>query len=192
MMTGCIFDIQRCSVHDGPGIRTTVFLKGCPLHCLWCQNPESISVKKLMSFLPDKCIGCSYCFEVCPNKAHAMLDGRHVMYQNKCVACGLCSEKCYTGALELVGREVTVAEVLDEALRDRPFYDTSGGGITLSGGEPLLQPAFCEALLREARQARLHCCVETSGYCDDERLHRIAPYVDLFLYEWKETDSEFR
>lgn len=188
--TGHIFDVQRCSVHDGPGIRTTVFLKGCPLHCSWCHNPESITSNKLISFLPDKCIGCGYCFEVCPNKAHAMVDNRHVLDREKCAACGLCTKKCYSGALEIAGREVGVEEVLGEALRDRPFYDSSGGGITLSGGEPLLQVAFCEELLRKAKEAGLHCCVETSGYCDYERLNRIAPFVNLFLYDWKETDPQ--
>jgi pyruvate formate lyase activating enzyme len=184
---GTIFEIQRFSIHDGPGIRTTVFLKGCPLNCAWCHNPEGISARPHLSFVPEKCIGCGYCFRACPKVAHSWQDGRHVLDREVCVACGTCAAECYAGGLELVGRSITVGEALDEVLRDEPFYQTSGGGMTLSGGEPLYQIEFSEALLDAAKQAGLHCCVETSGCAPYERLR---PSTDLFLYDIKESDPE--
>ena len=186
---GRIFDIERCSVHDGPGIRTTVFFKGCPLRCRWCHNPEGVTSDPMLSFLPDKCIGCGYCLSVCRSKVHLISDGQHLLDRSKCTACGLCAQGCYANALTLVGRDVTVDYLLDELVRDRSFYEVSGGGITLSGGEPLLQHTFCTALLRRAKQAGLHCCVETCGHCDYDCLEQISPYVDLFLYDWKDSDS---
>ncbi|MFH1730778.1 MAG: glycyl-radical enzyme activating protein [Planctomycetota bacterium] len=189
-VTGNIFDIQRFSIHDGPGIRTTVFMKGCPLRCIWCHNPESISSEPVLSFLPAKCIGCGYCFRVCPQKAHKMAGDVHVLDREACENCGLCTKECYAGALELVGREVTAGEALDEVLRDRPFYETSGGGMTLSGGEPTMQIEFAEAILKAAKDEGLHCCVETCGLCPYDSLERIRPAVDLFLYDYKETNDE--
>ncbi len=186
---GDIFDIQRFSIHDGPGIRTTVFMKGCPLRCVWCHNPEGIGAEPVLSFLPRKCIGCGYCLRVCRRGAHKIVDGVHELDRDACEACGRCTEECYAGALELVGREVTVGEALDEVLRDRPFYETSGGGLTLSGGEPTQQIEFADAILTAAKAEGLHCCVETCGSCDFGRLERIRPNVDLFLYDFKETDD---
>lgn len=188
---GRIFDIQRFSIHDGPGIRTTVFMKGCPLRCVWCHNPEGISGEPLLSFLPNKCIGCGYCLRVCPEGAHRLdNDGTHVIDRARCTVCGKCTEECYAGALELVGREATVQEVLDEVLRDKPFYETSGGGMTLSGGEPLTQLEFTAALLEGGQRSDLHCAVETCGHVDFARFERILPDTDLFLYDIKETDPE--
>ncbi|NQW18629.1 MAG: glycyl-radical enzyme activating protein [Chloroflexi bacterium] len=188
--TGRVFDIQRFSIHDGPGIRTTVFLKGCPLRCLWCHNPESIHPDPLLSFNLEKCISCGSCAEVCPNKAHVMgVERGHVFLRERCDAIGNCAEVCPSRALEMVGRDLTVDEVLDQALRDQLFYETSGGGITLSGGEPLLQIDFAEALLRGAKKAGVHTAVETAGHVTFARLARVAPYTDLFLFDVKDTDD---
>lgn len=189
-MTGRIFEIQRFSIHDGPGIRTTVFLKGCPLRCSWCHNPESISPDPQLSFLPEKCIGCGYCYRVCPNGAQQMAGGRRFLDRTRCIACGRCTSECYAGALELVGKETTVDKVLTEVLRDAPFYETSAGGMTLSGGEPTLQIEFSTALLAGAKAQGLHCAVETCLFCSYEALERIRPHVDLFLCDWKETDPQ--
>ena len=164
-------------------------MKGCPLRCVWCHNPEGIGSRPVLSFMPDKCIGCGHCAEVCPRGAHVLADGRHSLLRDRCAACGLCAEKCYAVALEIVGREMTVQEVIEEVLKDQPFYETSGGGMTLSGGEPLFQIDFTVALLQAARRARLHCCMETCGSADFEALRRTIPLVDLFLYDVKDTDE---
>lgn len=185
---GMIFDIQRFSIHDGPGIRTTVFIKGCPLKCVWCHNPEGISSKPQLSFVNTRCIGCGYCFKVCVRGAHVMKEGKHMLDRAKCASCLLCAKECYARALEVVGQEITVKDVLDEVLKDKLFYETSGGGLTLSGGEPLLAIDFTAALLEAAKRASLHCVVETSGYADPANFRRIRPYVDLFIFDCKEVD----
>ncbi len=187
-MTGRIFEIQRYCIHDGPGIRTTVFLKGCPLNCIWCHNPEGISGERALSFMPERCIGCGYCFRVCPRGAHILDDGAHRLNRAVCRACGACARECHAGALEAVGRDVTPEDALAEVAKDRPFYESSGGGMTLSGGEPLMQIEFTEALLRGARQAGIGTCIETCGYADRECFERIRGLTDLFLYDLKETD----
>jgi pyruvate formate lyase activating enzyme len=189
-MTGTVFDIQKFSIHDGPGIRTTVFLKGCPLRCRWCHNPESNLRTPQISFTPSRCIGCGFCFQRCPQHAHAMQGDQHALDRSLCRACAACTEKCYAEAIEVIGREMTVEEVLKEVLKDRPFYETSGGGMTLSGGEPLLQAEFCAALLGRAKEERLHCCLETSGFAPYASIELLRPYTDLFLYDVKETDPE--
>lgn len=187
---GRIFDIQRYSVHDGPGIRTTVFLKGCPLNCRWCHNPEGIAFEFHLSFTPGRCIGCGACLDTCSNGVHILdAQGNHTLRRERCQVCGDCSKTCYAGALEVVGRGVTVKEVVDEVVRDVPFYETSGGGLTVSGGEPLLQIDFTEALLATAKAAGIHCAVETCGYAPFDRFQRLMPHTDLFLYDIKETDE---
>jgi len=187
---GTIFDIKRFAVYDGPGIRTTVFLKGCFLHCLWCHNPESISGKPQLVFTPQKCIGCGQCFEVCPQSAHQLIDGEHVIAWDRCLACGTCAEGCYAGALELAGRRVTAGEVIDEVLRDRAFYETSGGGMTLSGGEPLVQYDFARALLQGAKAGGVHTALDTTGLTTWDRLSGLLSHVDLILYDLKQMDED--
>ena len=189
-VTGRVFDIQRFSIHDGPGIRTVVFLKGCPMHCLWCHNPESISINPLLAFAPEKCIGCGTCLKVCPRQVHQFANDQHILNRDQCNACGSCAEGCPAKALELVGREMTVSEVLEKVLRDKPFYETSGGGITLSGGEPMMQINFTTELLKTAKMQDLHCCVETCGLTKFAYFRQILPYVDLFLYDIKEMDND--
>ena len=189
-LTGMVFDIQRFSVHDGPGIRTTVFLKGCPLRCLWCHNPESQERGPEIAYLPAKCISCGRCITACPLSIHVKdTDGRHVFDRRGCTACGACTANCHARALELTGRPMAVGGVIAAMEEDRPFYATSGGGVTVSGGEPLSQPGFTSALLQEAKLRGLHTCVETCGFTAFRHLARIAPHTDLFLYDFKETDD---
>lgn len=187
---GSIFEIQRFSIHDGPGIRTTVFMKGCPLRCIWCHNPEAISSHPSLAFDPRKCIGCGYCFRICPRGAHSMAGEQHRLDRQQCECCGRCTEECYAQALEFVGREVSVEDVIEEVLRDTPFYETSGGGMTLSGGEPTFQFDFAIGLLRAAKNRGLHTVVQTCGYAEPEKFEAMLPLVDLFMFDIKETDPE--
>lgn len=182
-----IFNIQRFSVNDGPGIRTNVFFKGCPLNCLWCHNPESKSTKPDLGFIASKCIGCGHCLTQCPGHCHTMENGEHVIDRSKCLACRACERFC-AGALEIMGREMTVDEVLGEVMKDEIFYKTSNGGMTVSGGEPMIQFPFITELLRAAKEKGLTCCMETCGFVAWARFEEIMPYVDLFLYDIKETD----
>ncbi|NLB55770.1 MAG: glycyl-radical enzyme activating protein [Lentisphaerae bacterium] len=185
---GSIFDIQRFSLHDGPGIRTTVFFKGCPLRCVWCHNPESIARSPELAFYHDKCIHCGACVAVCEFGAHVMENSVHSLKRDLCVVCGKCVAECSVSALELIGREVGVDEIISEALKDVDYYKSSSGGLTVSGGEPLMQPVFLKELLSKARSSGLHICVETCGYTAWTALNSIIDFVDIFLFDIKETD----
>jgi len=186
---GIIFDLQRFSIHDGPGIRTTVFFKGCPLNCIWCHNPESKERQSEIAFYPEKCLHCGSCVGVCPTQNHLIQDGKHVFNRENCTRCGLCAQRCYAKALDEIGREMTSDEVIQEVIKDKAFYLNSGGGITLSGGEPLYQFEFAFALLKIAKDLGLHTCIETSGAVSFNSLRKIIGYTDLFLYDIKETDA---
>jgi pyruvate formate lyase activating enzyme len=190
LVSGTVFDISRYAIHDGPGIRTTVFFKGCPLSCWWCHNPESISREPQVSLRPGRCIQCGKCVEVCPNHAIALTGGAAATDPSLCRLCLECAKVCCADAREVVGRTATVDEVMAEIIKDTPFYDESGGGVTFSGGEPLLQPAFLLGLLDACGRLDIHRAVDTSGYADPELLHRVAEKTDLFLYDLKHMDPD--
>lgn len=190
MNKALIFNIQKFSVHDGPGIRTTVFFKGCPLRCLWCHNPESQNTKKEMLYDRDKCVLCGTCEKVCPKKAIKIENDVLTTDMNKCDFCGECVINCMYGAREIVGKEYTVDEVMKVVLRDKIFYDESGGGVTVSGGEPLMQIDFVEELLKRLKEENVHTAVDTSGAISFEILERAAKYTDLFLFDLKVMDDE--
>jgi pyruvate formate lyase activating enzyme len=185
LKTGFIFNIERYSTQDGPGIRTTVFLKGCPLHCLWCHNPESQSNKKEITINAIRCIACGKCFGVCVNGAVISENDQFIFLREKCTACGRCIEVCFSTAREMIGREITTRELLEILERDLIFYDDSGGGITFSGGEPLLQSEFIMEMLIECKKRKIHTAVDTSGFIKQDILLRAAGYTDLFLYDLK-------
>ncbi len=187
-MTGTVADILRFATHDGPGIRTTVFLKGCPLACVWCHNPETIAPGPELGYLAHRCVGCGECVGVCAEGAHRMEGGRHVFERARCVACGACAEVCLGDALVFYGREMTPEQVLATVREDRTFYDTTGGGVTVSGGEPLLQPEFCAELLGLAQGEGLHTAVDTCGMVSWEAFARVLAVTDLFLFDVKQID----
>lgn len=184
-VTGLIFNIQRFSIHDGPGIRTTVFFKGCSLRCFWCHNPEGRHSRPEIQFFPERCINCGDCFSKCPNHAHKLEENYHLFIRENCQGCGTCVETCYSNALELTGRHVTVDDVMEEILRDRMFYETSNGGVTLSGGEPVLQADFSQALLKRCKSEDLHTAIETCGNYHWHELERLLPDVDLIMMDLK-------
>jgi pyruvate formate lyase activating enzyme len=185
-----VFDIQRTSLHDGPGIRTAVFLKGCPLHCAWCHNPESQSKDKQISFRPESCAVCGDCVNTCPHGAHLIRAGAHIYDRSLCEQCGDCVETCLYEALKLAGKQMTAGEVMAVILRDRLFYEQSGGGLTISGGEPMLQPEFTLELLKAARVEGIHTCLDTCGWASRNAYEKIMPFVDLFLFDYKATDPD--
>jgi pyruvate formate lyase activating enzyme len=188
--SGIVFNIQRFSIHDGPGIRTTVFLKGCPLHCFWCHNPEGVRPNPEMQFFPERCIGCGACIEVCAYGGQLLQGDVRIYARENCQMCGRCVDDCFADALELAGKTMTVDEVMADVLSDRAFYDNSGGGVTLSGGEPLLQHAFSRQILERSKAEGLHAALETSAHCRWKRLQALLPLVDLVMMDLKQMDSD--
>lgn len=184
-----IFDIKRFAIHDGDGIRTTVFFKGCPLHCIWCHNPESISFLPELQWVAGKCIGCGECGALCPHGAHVMTETGHGYHRMVCERCFRCVETCPAEALIQCGRVMSVKEVLDLVMEDEAFYRRSNGGVTLSGGECLCQADFCTALLQELKARYIHTAVDTSGYVPRAELDKVIPFTDIFLYDVKHIDS---
>lgn len=188
MITLPVTEIQRFCMHDGPGVRTVVFLKGCPLRCAWCHNPETQSGKGEMLYHESKCISCGACIHICPRKAHTLID-IHRYDRTLCVACGKCADACCTNAMASASRDMTVGEILDTVLRDRSFFGESGG-ITLSGGEPMLHPSGVLALLSACKQAGLNTAVETCGEFSRMFIPALVKLTDLFLWDIKDTDDE--
>ena len=187
---GVVFNIQRYSIHDGPGIRTTVFLKGCPLSCLWCQNPESQSIKPEIFYNVERCVGCGKCITVCPAKAIEMGDAKVITDRNICTGCGSCVDACPEEARELMGKYMTVEEVVEEVMKDDIFYQRSGGGVTISGGEPFTQWKFSANILKHCRERSAHTAIETCGYAPWETMERVLQYTDLVLYDLKHMDPK--
>jgi pyruvate formate lyase activating enzyme len=196
MITGNILHLQRLSTEDGPGIRTTIFFKGCPLHCAWCHNPESISTRLQTQWFSVRCIACQTCVETCPNGCLQMTADGLLIDREHCQACGKCALACPSGALEALGRTVTVEELLAELLKDRAYFEVpvlsggekSGGGVTLSGGEPTFQPDFAEALLRGLKERGISTALDTCGLCSPGTLDRLLPCTDLVLFDLKLLD----
>lgn len=185
---GIVFGIQRLSIHDGPGIRTTVFLKGCNILCKWCHNPEGISMQPLISLNAERCVRCGMCAAVCPNGCHVIENGKHRFDRSACVACGKCADVCPVQALDLVGKRMTVDEVMQVVQKDQKYYGTDGG-VTLSGGEALMQKDFALALMQRCRERGIHVALETNGVHNRQTYDAVMPYVDLFLYDYKATDA---
>jgi len=190
MQTGVIFNIQKFSINDGPGIRTVVFFKGCPLHCKWCANPESQLAKIQILWDKKKCLHCHHCLEICLQKAISLKNDNIFIDTNKCTLCKQCINTCPQKALTSEGEIKTVQQVLDIVLQDEVFYEESDGGITLSGGEFLMQTQFAEELLIAAKEKNLHTCCETTGFCTPEKFQHIIQYIDYILFDLKHWDSQ--
>ena len=188
---GRILHLQRLSTEDGPGIRTTVFFKGCPLHCDWCHNPESLSRDLQTQWFGVRCIACDTCIATCPHGCLSRgADGALVIDRGRCEGCGKCAEACPSGALEALGKPVTAGELLAELVKDRAYYEKSGGGVTLSGGEPTFQPAFAEAVLRGLKAAGIATALDTCGLCQPAVLDRLLPHTDMVLFDLKLLDPD--
>lgn len=186
---GLLMDVKRFAVHDGPGIRTTLFLKGCSLKCIWCHNPEGIPAKPQLAYYEHKCISCGECVKLCPVRAHSIGPDGHGFDRSKCVGCGACEAVCLGEALKHYGRKVSVEEAVKLAMEDADFYGTEGG-VTISGGEPLLQIEFAKAFLSEMKKKGIHTAVDTCGNVPQEAYETVLPYTDMFLYDLKHITPE--
>lgn len=189
-MKANIFEIKRFAVHDGDGIRTTVFFKGCPLKCVWCHNPEGISFDTELAYNSNKCISCGECVIVCPTKAHYFDNGKHEFNRVKCIKCGKCKDVCFGQALTLYGKEMSLDDIMSVILKDKDFYDNSNGGVTLSGGECLCQVDFCVELLIKLKEYKIHTAIDTCGFIPHSVLDKVIPYTDVFLYDVKAVDEQ--
>lgn len=187
-----IFNKQKYNMYDGPGVRTLVFFKGCPLRCKWCSNPEGLERKYQIMFKPTTCVSCGSCVPVCPQKIHSISSsGEHIIDRSiDCIGCGQCVEACVPDALKVAGEQVPISELLEYVEQDRAFYDQSGGGVTLGGGEVTSQPEAAINLLQACKQEGLHTAIETCGYTKKETILRFADYVDLFLFDLKHIDPD--
>ena len=188
-MNGKIINIQKFCVDDGPGIRTTVFLKGCPLRCIWCHNPESQAKENEILYDGKKCINCGKCIQICSQNCHTV-EQSHQFKRNKCIGCGACAKICPTHALELCVQTMSADEVYEEVKKDKIFYETSGGGVTISGGEPLYQPEFTSKILQKCRENGIHTAIETSGFASEKSLLLVIEYCDFVLFDIKATDEK--
>lgn len=192
-MSLSIFNVQRCSLQDGPGIRTTVFLKGCALRCGWCHNPESQEIRSQIMYYPEKCISCGRCEIICPSGVHSFQNGRHLVEKNKCIGCGKCVRACLPKALSLAGEKISIDELFERIKRDQPFYQTTNGGVTFSGGEPILQAVELEKILIKCQSAHIHTAIETALYAPWSSISGLIPYTDLWLCDVKAiTPAVFR
>jgi len=185
---GIVFSIERYAIHDGPGIRTLVYLKGCPLRCLWCANPEGQKASAELVYFEEKCIGCGKCIKACPENAVSLIKGRLVTDYRRCKACGECVRVCPTGARYIYGKYMTVQEIVEICKKDLSYYRRTEGGVTLSGGEPTYQYEFALAILKSCKENYINTAIETSGFCSWEKLRNILSYTDYVLYDLKHMD----